>query len=186
MKFKFKYVSMLVIAALMAGVTSCSDKDPVLGGEEGTDLTQPREGDLTIQIEVPGADKSRAESTTNVGIYPHVFDLTLVFVGKTTATSPIQVLKVVEGNVPALTNSGQVFKSLPLGVTGLYVIGNTDPTKYDADVITGYNSGTDTKKFGMLSMKNRTARPTLLDYNPTPTSSNPNKFNYIDVTTFME
>ncbi|NDV66502.1 hypothetical protein [Bacteroides sp. 224] len=192
MKFKFKYVSMLVMAAMMAGFTACSDKDAVVEGTDGTgsgDGLELREDDLTIQITVPTASKgTRGESTTNVGIAPHVFDMTLVFVGKTVSTLPEQVLAVIEGDVASLTGAGQKFKALPLGVTGLYVIGNTNPAKYDANVITGYESSSSTIKddFGVLAMKNAAKRKKLLDYNPKETPAGSGTYTYVDVETFMK
>lgn len=156
MKFKFKYVSMLVAAAMIAGFTSCSNSEEVVGGSD--DLTQPREDDLTIQIEVPEAKDSRGESTTNVGIAPHTFDMTLIFVGKESATTPQKVLKVIDGNVSQLTSAaGQKFKSMPLGVEGLYVIGNTDVAKYPATPTTPAN-------FGQLAFNNDATKTTLKSY----------------------
>ncbi|NDV67139.1 hypothetical protein [Bacteroides sp. 224] len=189
MKFKFKYVSMLVMAAMMAGFTACSDKDAVVDGENNVvdGELELREDDLTIQITVPETQGTRAnsESETNVGIAPYTFDMTLVFVGKTDKDSPLQILRVVEGDVSALTGAGQKFKNMPLGVTGLYVIGNTDPTKYDMTVVNANPRGTTTSaNFGKLAYKN--TKTSLAAYAPKETSVGSGKYIYTEVTEFMK
>lgn len=188
MKINFKYVSMLACAALMAGFTSCSDNAVAPEGGipgDGDGELELRDDDLTIQISVPETKSTRAnsESYTNVGIAPYTFDMTLVFVGKTSTTSPTRVLRVIQGDVPALTGAGQKFKNMPLGVTGLYVIGNTEKTNYDMAMVKADPRGVYTKdNFGVLAYKGE--KKSLAAF--APQEYEPGKYTYTDVTEFME
>lgn len=153
----FKYATMA--AALMLGFASCSKDDNKT--VEDPYLNTPTEFTIKTSVLESGLldDKdTRKPSETAVDIPPHVLDMTLIFVGKKNASSPLSVLEVHKGDVAALTGAGQKFKGMPLGITDLYIVGNIE--KYGAtaeDKVTGETVTLPSADFGYLAAKTGSA-----------------------------